>query len=98
MLQVALFTTVSTDTLETILFTDPTNPYVYVDGKLTVCARLTVAFFFSAFMFLCILLICGVMGSLPEAADHASAEAQRSKIRVARQTLLAGRQAAASQF
>ena len=49
-------------------------------------------------VFLCILLICGVMGSLPEAADHASAEAQRSKIRVARQTLLAGRQAAASQF
>ena len=61
---------------------------VYVNGKLTMCARLTVAFFFSAFMFLCILLICGVMGG---AREDAGAEAQRSKIRVARQTLLAQR-------
>ena len=89
MLQVALFTTVSTDTVETILFTDRTNPQLYVDGKLTMCARLTVAFFFSAFMFLAILLICALMESPPveAGADHDADEAQRSKMRLSRRML-----------
>ena len=70
--------------------TDPTNPQFYVGGKLTVCARLTVAFFFSAFMFLCILLVCGLMRG-GGAAEDAEDEAQRSKMRVSASRLaLAG--------
>ena len=61
-----------------------------LDDALTVCARLTVAFFFSAFMFLCILLVCGLMRG-GGAAEDAEDEAQRSKMRVSASRLaLAG--------
>ena len=52
-LQVALFTAVSTQTLEQVWFTDPNDPNYFVNGKLTLTARLSAAFIFSFFMFVC---------------------------------------------
>jgi len=80
-LQVALFTTLSTETLEKVWFTDPTNRYYFVDGKLTLSVRLAVAFGFGAAMYLGIFIIRSLMGGEPEAEAD---ERRRARARRAR--------------
>jgi len=77
-LQVALFTTVSTETLEKVWFTDSTNAYYYVNGKLTMTVRLSVAFVFSVLMFGAIFIIRASVGEPPAGAV---VERQRSRAR-----------------
>ena len=64
--QVALFISFSTQTLERLWYTDSYDPAYFVDGRLTVAARLSVAFGLCGFMFLCIMVINGAFSELPE--------------------------------
>jgi len=65
-LQVALFISFSTQTLEKLWYTDSDDPAYFVNGRLTVAARLSVAFGLCGFMYLCIMVIRGALSQLPE--------------------------------
>ena len=65
-IQVSLFTSFSTQTLERVWYTDSTDPAYFVDGRLTVATRGSVAFGMSAAMYGCIMLIRNALGDLSE--------------------------------
>lgn len=64
--QVALFISFSTQTLEQLWYTDSYDPAYFVNGRLTVASRLSVAFVLCGFMYLCIMVIQGTFSALPE--------------------------------
>jgi len=67
-LQVSLFIVFSTEALETVYFTDSTNPYYFVDGRLTLFVRLSVAFGFCVLLLCAMFVIRNTMGELPRDA------------------------------
>jgi len=67
-LQVSLFIVFSTEALETVWFTDSSNPHYFVDGRLTVYVRLSVAFGFCVLLLGAIFVIRNTMGELPRDA------------------------------
>jgi hypothetical protein len=67
-LQVSLFIVFSTEALETVWFTDSSNPHYFVDGRLTVYVRLSVAFGFCVLLLAAIFIIRNTMGELPRDA------------------------------
>ena len=79
--QVALFTSFSTQTLERIWYTDSSDPTYFINGHLTVTARLSVAFALSAAMYICIMLIQGALSSMPE---DTTVKKARDKVAAAR--------------
>ena len=62
----ALFISFSTQTLERLWYTNSYDPAYFLDGRLTVAARLSVAFGLCGFMFLSIMVIKGALSELPE--------------------------------
>ena len=90
-LQVALFTSFSTLTLERALFTDASNPSYYVDGKLTVSVRLAVAFALSAALMVAIMLIRSCLSELPQDVAAAHEREKVNATRSAAQSISLGR-------
>ena len=80
--QVALFISFSTQTLERLWYTDSDDPAYFVDGHLTVAARLSVAFGLCGFMYACIMLIRAMLAHLPDetAEKHEREKAHAAKL------------------
>ena len=78
-LQVSLFIVFSTETLETVWFTDPADPNYFVDGRLTLTARLSAAFAFCVLLLCAIFIIRNTMAEGPR--DAASEREQRQRLK-----------------